>query len=90
MEEDGLDQRDHVSAGVVTGTNTRHVDDLQDRRQEDFTTSTSPFHSFVVTLARSLPQTPSDGMNHRHPRRHARQIQSLFCSKHSEKLALSG
>lgn len=28
MEEDRLDQRDHVSAGVVTGTHTRHVDEL--------------------------------------------------------------
>ena len=28
VEEDRLDQSDHVSAGVVTGTHTRHVDQL--------------------------------------------------------------
>lgn len=33
MEEDRLDQRDHVSAGVVTGTNARHMDEL--RREEE-------------------------------------------------------
>lgn len=29
VKEDGLDQRDHVSAGVVTSTNARYMDQLQ-------------------------------------------------------------
>lgn len=29
VKEDRLDQRDHVPAGVVTGTNARYVDELQ-------------------------------------------------------------
>lgn len=29
VEEDRLDQRDHVSAGVVTSTNTGYMDELQ-------------------------------------------------------------
>lgn len=28
MKQDGLDQRDHVSAGVVTGTDARYMDEL--------------------------------------------------------------
>ena len=33
VKEDGLDQRDHVSAGVVTGTNAGYMDQLQGRGQ---------------------------------------------------------
>lgn len=33
MEEDGLDQRDHVPAGVVTGTDARYVDELRRHRK---------------------------------------------------------
>lgn len=29
MKEDGLDQRDHVPAGVVTGTHAGYVDELR-------------------------------------------------------------
>lgn len=32
MEEDGLDQRDHVPASVVTGTDARYVDELRRHR----------------------------------------------------------
>lgn len=39
MKEDGLDQRDHVSAGVVTGTNARYMDQLQRQKTGKFNSS---------------------------------------------------
>ncbi|MEQ2159831.1 hypothetical protein GOODEAATRI_027359 [Goodea atripinnis] len=48
VKEDRLDQSDHVSAGVVTGTNTRYMDQLQKHKTR------------VSGFTKMLPDVPSN------------------------------
>lgn len=57
VKEDGLDQRDHVSAGVVTGTNARYMDEL--RRQKTGRVSVYTFTLWVQTAFIRSSQRPS-------------------------------